>query len=155
MFIHMILKGNMTLTHASQAAPHCRRGRKRKMSLESRLICRYFRTYGQFTCNRRPWGFGTGTQIVGFRLLAQVGDDGMAAGELARQIGIPHNTMSSHLATLSNAGLITAIREGRSIIYRIVPEMMRDLLGFLAEDCCQGRPDLCGLNMRGCKTDSS
>jgi len=85
-------------------------------------------------------------RLAAFRLLATTGDTGMAAGELARQIGIPHNTMSSHLATLSNAGLIRATRDGRSMIYRIVPEEMRDLLGFLTDDCCQGRPELCGLS---------
>nr|WP_323133601.1 metalloregulator ArsR/SmtB family transcription factor [Thalassospira povalilytica] len=84
-------------------------------------------------------------RLAAFRLLAATGETGMAAGELARQIGIPHNTMSSHLATLSNAGLITATRDGRSMIYRIVPAAMRALLGFLTDDCCQGRPELCGL----------
>lgn len=85
-------------------------------------------------------------RLAAFRLLAQTGEDGMAAGELARQIGIPHNTMSSHLATLSHAGLIKATRDGRSMIYHIVPEVMRSLLGFLTDDCCHGRPELCGLS---------
>lgn len=84
-------------------------------------------------------------RLTAFRLLAATGETGMAAGELARQIGIPHNTMSSHLAILSNAGLITATRDGRSMIYRIIPEAMRELLGFLTDDCCQGRPELCGI----------
>lgn len=84
-------------------------------------------------------------RLAAFRMLAAVGETGMPAGELARQIGIPHNTMSSHLATLSNAGLITATRDGRSMIYKIVPEAMRDLLGFLTDDCCHGRPELCGI----------
>jgi DNA-binding transcriptional ArsR family regulator len=84
-------------------------------------------------------------RLAAFRMLAAAGDSGIAAGEVARQIGIPHNTMSSHLATLSNAGLITATREGRSMIYRIVPDAMRDLLGFLTDDCCHGRPELCGI----------
>lgn len=84
-------------------------------------------------------------RLAAFRLLARTGETGMAAGELARKIGIPHNTMSSHLATLSNAGLISATRNGRSMIYRIVPEAMRNLLGFLTDDCCDGRPELCGL----------
>ncbi|MEQ9347590.1 MAG: metalloregulator ArsR/SmtB family transcription factor [Thalassospira sp.] len=84
-------------------------------------------------------------RLAAFRLLAEAGDTGMAAGDVARKIGIPHNTMSSHLATLSNAGLIAATRDGRSMIYRIVPEVMRNLLGFLTDDCCHGRPELCGL----------
>ncbi|MBC05138.1 metalloregulator ArsR/SmtB family transcription factor [Thalassospira sp.] len=87
-------------------------------------------------------------RLAAFRLLVRAGNDGIAAGELARQLSIPHNTMSSHLTTLSQAGLITSTREGRSIIYRIVPDAMRDLLGFLADDCCQGQPELCGLPSR-------
>ncbi|MCC9624655.1 metalloregulator ArsR/SmtB family transcription factor [Thalassospira sp. MA62] len=84
-------------------------------------------------------------RLAVFRLLVQTAEDGLAAGELARRIGIAHNTMSSHLAILSNAGLITATREGRSMIYKIAPDAMRDLLGFLTDDCCQGHPELCGL----------
>ena len=87
-------------------------------------------------------------RLAAFRLLVRAGNDGIAAGELARQLSVPHNTMSSHLTTLSQAGLITSTREGRSIIYRIVPDAMRDLLGFLADDCCQGQPELCGLPSR-------
>tara|TARA_R110001583_G_scaffold170108_1_gene323365 strand:- start:12955 stop:13326 length:372 start_codon:yes stop_codon:yes gene_type:complete len=84
-------------------------------------------------------------RLSAFRLLVHAGQDGLAAGELARQLSIPHNTMSAHLSTLSQAGLITSQRHGRSIIYRIVPDAMRDLMGFLADDCCQGQPELCGL----------
>lgn len=92
-------------------------------------------------------------RLAAFRLLVRAGKDGIAAGELARQLSIPHNTMSSHLTTLSQAGLITSQREGRSIIYRIVPDAMRDLLGFLADDCCQGQPELCGLPARSATAD--
>jgi DNA-binding transcriptional ArsR family regulator len=71
--------------------------------------------------------------------------DGIAAGSIARELGIPHNTMSSHLAILVNAGLVSARREGRSIIYKIDFEGTRALLSFLMEDCCQGQPDICAL----------
>jgi len=93
-------------------------------------------------------------RLAAFRILVRVGEDGMAAGDLARSIAVPHNTMSTHLSVLSQAGLITSQRNGRSIIYRIVPDVMRDLLGFLADDCCQGRPELCGIAVSG-KTSTS
>ena len=51
--------------------------------------------------------------------------------------------MSSHLAILANAGLVAARREGRSIIYAIDFAGTRDLLSFLMEDCCKGRPEVC------------
>ncbi|HCK18218.1 MAG TPA: transcriptional regulator, partial [Thalassospira sp.] len=44
-------------------------------------------------------------RLAAFRLLVRAGNDGIAAGELARQISLPHHTMSSHLTTLSQAGL--------------------------------------------------
>ncbi|RMD89071.1 MAG: transcriptional regulator [Alphaproteobacteria bacterium] len=87
-----------------------------------------------------------------FRLLVRCGDEGMAAGELARHMGVPHNTMSSQLAILARAGLVTAHREGRSIRYRVDLEGTRALLGFLTEDCCQGRPELCTPLAAGCET---
>ena len=83
------------------------------------------------------------SRLEAFRLLVRSGSDGMAAGDIARRLQIPHNTMSSHLSILVNAGLISSRRAGRSIIYSIDFAGTRDLLSFLMEDCCQGRPELC------------
>jgi len=83
------------------------------------------------------------SRLGAFRLLVRNGADGVAAGSIARELGIPHNTMSSHLAILANAGLVSARREGRSIIYSIDFKGTRALLSFLMEDCCQGRPEVC------------
>ncbi|MEO0995920.1 MAG: helix-turn-helix transcriptional regulator [Pseudomonadota bacterium] len=84
------------------------------------------------------------TRLAAFRLLVKAGSEGVAAGEIARRLGIPHNTLSSHIATLAQAGLVAAQRDGRSVIYRADFDGMRALLGFLLEDCCQGAPELCG-----------
>ncbi len=83
------------------------------------------------------------SRLCAFRLLVQSGPDGLAAGEIARQLGVPHNTLSSHLAILVNAGLVESRRAGRSIIYSIDFSGTRELLSFLMEDCCQGQPELC------------
>jgi DNA-binding transcriptional ArsR family regulator len=83
------------------------------------------------------------TRLETFRLLVQSGEPGMAAGDIARALDIPHNTMSSHLAILANAGLVVARRDGRSIIYRIEFEGIRGLLTYLMEDCCRGNPKVC------------
>jgi len=78
-----------------------------------------------------------------FRLLIRAGGAGMAAGDIARALDVPHNTMSSHLAILSRAKLVSARKEGRSVIYAMDLEGTRALLSFLVEDCCQGEPHAC------------
>lgn len=83
------------------------------------------------------------SRLAVFRLLVRAGPDGLAAGELAREVGALPNTLSSHLTILAHAGLIRSRREGRSILYSADYEGMRALLGFLMEDCCGGRPEIC------------
>ena len=79
-----------------------------------------------------------------FRLLVKAGPDGLAAGDVARRLDIAANTMSAQLLVLANAGLIQARRDGRSIIYSANFEKMGALLLFLTDDCCNGRPEVCG-----------
>lgn len=78
-----------------------------------------------------------------FRLLVRAGPDGMAAGEIARTTGAIQSTLSANLNILSRSGLIVSQRSGRSIIYRAAYDQMRELLGFLMEDCCGGKPEIC------------
>ncbi len=60
----------------------------------------------------------------------------MPAGSLSDALGTPHNTMSFHLSHLSNAGVISSHKEGRSVIYSANFDATRDLIGFMVEDCC-------------------
>ncbi|WP_431268003.1 ArsR/SmtB family transcription factor [Dankookia sp. P2] len=83
------------------------------------------------------------TRLRTFRLLMECGPDGLPAGEVARRIGTPSNTMSTHLAILARAGLVRSRREGRVIHYAIELGGIRDLVGFLVEQCCGGRPEAC------------
>lgn len=76
------------------------------------------------------------TRLNALRLLVQAGSDGMAAGALSQSLGTPHNTMSFHLNHLSNAGVITSRREGRSVIYSANFDVIEKVIGFLIEDCC-------------------
>ncbi|WP_225769596.1 helix-turn-helix transcriptional regulator [Inquilinus sp. Marseille-Q2685] len=86
------------------------------------------------------------TRLEIFRLLVKAGLDGMAAGEIARRLGAPQNTISTHLSTLEDAGLLRSKRAGRSIAYAADLRSMGDLIQFLVEDCCQGLPEI------GCST---
>lgn len=78
-----------------------------------------------------------------FRELVQAGREGLAAGEVARRVGIPANTLSASLTILSHADLVTGRRAGRSIIYAANYDGMGELLVYLMENCCQGRPEVC------------
>ena len=86
-----------------------------------------------------------------FRLLVPAGEDGLAAGEIAERLEIPPATLTFHLKELNHAGLVESRREGRSIFYSLRVEGMRELLTFLADDCCQGHPELCVAKGRGRK----
>jgi DNA-binding transcriptional ArsR family regulator len=79
-----------------------------------------------------------------FRLLMEAGPGGLPAGEIAATLGAPASTLSSHLAQLERAGLIRAQRAGQRIFYAVDTDGTRALIGFLVQDCCHGRPELCG-----------
>ena len=78
-----------------------------------------------------------------FRLLVKAGDSGLGAGEISEALNLGKSTLSFHLKELSHAGLVHSERNGRHIIYSLSKVRIQDLLQFLTEDCCQGRPDLC------------
>lgn len=83
-------------------------------------------------------------RLGAFRLLVRAGPSGMPSGEIADALQVPPTAMSFHLATLERSGLLASRREGRNILYAVRFEEMRALLAFLTEDCCGGRPELCG-----------
>jgi ArsR family transcriptional regulator, arsenate/arsenite/antimonite-responsive transcriptional repressor len=83
------------------------------------------------------------TRLDVFRLLVKHEPDGMAAGDVAAALAVPQNTMSSHLSVLSRAGLVSAQRFGRSIVYRADLVRFRAVMLFMLRDCCEGRPEVC------------
>ena len=68
----------------------------------------------------------------------------MAAGELATHLGVAPSTLSFHLSALEQCGLIRSTRKGRQVIYAARFAGLRELLSFLTETCCAGRPEMCG-----------
>ncbi|WP_230530235.1 ArsR/SmtB family transcription factor [Microvirga roseola] len=83
------------------------------------------------------------TRLEVFRLLVGREPEGMPAGEIARELAVPANTMSAHLSVLARAGLIRSERRSRSIIYRADLDRFRAVATFLLKDCCGGRPEVC------------
>ena len=84
------------------------------------------------------------TRLDVFRLLAKHEPEGLAAGDIAKALAVPQNTMSSHLGILSRAGLVTARRISRSIVYRADLKAFQAVVLFMLRDCCDGRPEICG-----------
>jgi ArsR family transcriptional regulator len=83
------------------------------------------------------------TRLQAFRLLVSEEPKGLAAGDIARRLEVPQNTMSTHLAALARAGLVSFERSGRSITYRAELGKVREITSFLVSDCCGGRPEVC------------
>lgn len=83
------------------------------------------------------------TRLDSFRLLVRHEPDGLPAGEIARLVGVPQNTMSSHLSILSRAGLVRSERHSRSVHYRADLHGLGALTLFLLKDCCGGNAGVC------------
>jgi len=83
------------------------------------------------------------TRLDIFRLLVQKGPEGLAAGEIGERLRQPSPTLSFHLNQLRFAGLVSSRRQSRSIIYSANFEAMNAVIGYLTENCCGGRPELC------------
>ena len=83
------------------------------------------------------------TRLKAFRKLVAAHPDGLPAGEIAAACKVPHNTMSTHLAALARAGLVSVEREGRVMSHRADIDGLRGLVGFLMRDCCGGKAEIC------------
>jgi DNA-binding transcriptional ArsR family regulator len=83
------------------------------------------------------------TRLEAFRTLVRHEPDGLAAGDLARHLEVPQNTLSAHLSILTRAGLVTSERRSRSIVYRANLAEFQKVALFLLQDCCGGRPEVC------------
>ncbi|MBD8664535.1 helix-turn-helix transcriptional regulator [Rhizobium sp. CFBP 8752] len=83
------------------------------------------------------------TRLEAFRLLVRHEPDGLPAGDIARALAVPQNTMSAHLNILSRAGLVSSQRQSRVVTYRVEMETLRELVLFLLKDCCGGNAELC------------
>lgn len=82
------------------------------------------------------------TRLRILRFLVTKGSNGASAGEIGVAVEASSSRASFHLSTLANAGLVTAERKSRNIIYRVNFEAMGDMLGYLIKDCCNNHQDV-------------
>jgi len=78
-----------------------------------------------------------------YRVLVQAGPEGLPAGQVAAALKLAPNTLTFHFDRLRGAGLVSVRRDGRSMIYAARYDTMNELLGYLTENCCQGRAGRC------------
>ena len=78
------------------------------------------------------------TRLKAWRLLIAAGPEGMTVGAIGEALGVPLATLSFHLKTLANAGLVVTRQEGRFIHCTADFAAMHGLLGYLSENCCGG-----------------
>lgn len=83
------------------------------------------------------------TRLEAFRALVRNEPKGLAAGDLARLLEVPQNTLSAHLSVLTRARLVVSGRHSRSIVYRANLAVIQETVLFLMQDCCGGRPEVC------------
>lgn len=74
-----------------------------------------------------------------FRALVVAGQEGLTPGALGESLALPPTSLSFHLKELANAGLVSQERQGRNLVYRAAFDRMDALLGYLTDNCCQGR----------------
>lgn len=84
------------------------------------------------------------SRLAIFRYLVEAGPEGSSVGPIAEALGLPAATLSFHLKELSHAALLVSRQEGRFIWYSANFETMNGLIAYLTENCCGGRPELCG-----------
>ena len=78
------------------------------------------------------------SRLAIFRLLVETGPEGLPVGQIAEKLGLANATLSFHLKELSNAGLLVAAPNGRSIIYSANFSTMNEVIDYLGENCCAG-----------------
>jgi ArsR family transcriptional regulator len=85
----------------------------------------------------------SGVRLDVYRLLVKKGPEGLVAGEIAITLDVPPTNLSFHLKALTQARLLTVEQEGRYLRYRANIPLMLDLIAYLTEECCSGRPGQC------------
>ena len=81
---------------------------------------------------------GNPLRLSAFRLLVQAGHEGLPVKDIQTHLGIPHSTLSHHIAHLVSAGLVKQTRQGRNLRCQVDYDEIQGVLDFLMQDCCAG-----------------
>lgn len=79
---------------------------------------------------------GNPTRLKIYRTLVRAGAEGMPVGRLQAKLDAAASTLSHHIKSLVIVGLVTQVREGATLVCHANYDVMHELLGFLAEECC-------------------
>jgi ArsR family transcriptional regulator len=79
---------------------------------------------------------GAEPRLEVLRLLLAAHPTGLVAGDVQEELGIPASTLSHHLEKLKQVGLVKVRREGTYLWYTADTDALREVLGFLYEECC-------------------
>lgn len=83
------------------------------------------------------------SRLAIYRMLVNIGPEGLTATAISKRMGIIPSTLSGHLAVLKRAGLLRATRRSREIHYAADLGAMNTLLSFMLADCCGGQVENC------------
>ncbi|WP_085805630.1 ArsR/SmtB family transcription factor [Roseovarius albus] len=85
---------------------------------------------------------GSEQRLMVLRILVRAGRDGLSIGELGQRSGVTGSTLTHHMKILSQAGLVTQEKKGRSIICAAVAyDKLQYLCEFLLHECCADAPE--------------
>ncbi len=73
-----------------------------------------------------------------FRLLVKAGDAGLRVTDICELLSLAPSTLSHHLSTLVEAGLVLQDKQGREVFNRVDYPAMNRVVGFLTSECCSG-----------------
>ncbi|MGR3714855.1 MAG: ArsR/SmtB family transcription factor [Shimia sp.] len=80
---------------------------------------------------------GSEQRLSVLRCLVRAGTEGLSIGELGQRTGVTGSTLTHHMKILAQAGLVTQVKQGRSIICAAVAfDAVTDLSNFLLKECC-------------------
>lgn len=64
-------------------------------------------------------------------IVVRLKKDGCNVSEIQKNLGLPQSTISQHLKILKNAGVISSIRDGTKVCYKVKCKEVQDIVEIL------------------------